>query len=335
MMRRGIISAGNWLVDTIKFIRTYPVAGNLVAIEKIESGFGGCAHNVLADLAHLESGIPLYAGGCVGNDAQGDDIMAAIERMGIDAEGMCRVDAATSYTDVMADMTTGTRTFFHHHGANALFGEEHIDKIKAEAKIFHLGYLLLLKRMDAADEEYGVVAARVLKSLQERGYLTSVDVVSEEGDRFREVILPCLKYMNYLIVNEVEAGACYGRALRNKEGEILLDEVESAARFLMEKGVNDAVVIHFPEGGFGLLADGEKCYEPSYRVPSSEIVSSVGAGDAFCAAMLYALHEQIPLREALQIANAAAWFNLHNATATDGAPTLKQIEAFFKERGIK
>ena len=334
-MRRGIVSAGNWLVDTIKFIRTYPAAGNLVTIEKIESGFGGCAHNVLADLAHLESGIPLYAGGCVGCDAQGDAIMAAIERMGIDAEGMCRVDAATSYTDVMADMTTGTRTFFHHHGANALFGGEQVEKIKAEAKIFHLGYLLLLKRMDAADEEYGIVAARVLDGLQRRGYLTSVDVVSEEGDRFREVILPCLKYMNYFIVNEIEAGACFGHSLRDAQGEILLDEVEAAARFLLEQGVNDAVVIHFPEGGFGMKASGEKCFEPSFRVAVSEIVSSVGAGDAFCAAMLYALHEELPLSRALQTANAAARFNLYNATATDGAPTLREIEEFLNEKGIK
>ena len=334
-MRRGIVSAGNWLVDTIKFIRTYPAAGNLVTIEKIESGFGGCAHNVLADLAHLESGIPLYAGGCVGCDAQGDAIMSAIERMGIDAEGMCRVDAATSYTDVMADMTTGTRTFFHHHGANALFGGEQVEKIKAEAKIFHLGYLLLLQRMDAADEEYGIVAARVLDGLQRRGYLTSVDVVSEEGDRFREVILPCLKYMNYFIVNEIEAGACFGRSLRDTQGEILLDEVEAAARFLLEQGVNDAVVIHFPEGGFGMKASGEKCFEPSFRVAVSEIVSSVGAGDAFCAAMLYALHEELPLSRALQTANAAARFNLYNATATDGAPTLREIEEFLNEKGIK
>lgn len=334
-MRRGIVSAGNWLVDTIKFIRTYPAAGNLVTIEKIESGFGGCAHNVLADLAHLDSGIPLYAGGCVGCDAQGDAIMSAIERMGIDSEGMCRVDAATSYTDVMADMTTGTRTFFHHHGANALFGGEQVEKIQAEAKIFHLGYLLLLQRMDAADEEYGIVAARVLDGLQRRGYLTSVDVVSEEGDRFREVILPCLKYMNYFIVNEIEAGACFGHSLRDAQGEILLDEVEAAARFLLEQGVNDAVVIHFPEGGFGMKASGEKCFEPSFRVAASEIVSSVGAGDAFCAAMLYALHEELPLSRALQTANAAARFNLYNATATDGAPTLREIEEFLNEKGIK
>ena len=334
-MRRGIVSAGNWLVDTIKFIRTYPAAGNLVTIEKIESGFGGCAHNVLADLAHLESGIPLYAGGCVGCDAQGDAIMSAIERMGIDAEGMCRVDAATSYTDVMADMTTGTRTFFHHHGANALFGGEQVEKIKAEAKIFHLGYLLLLQRMDAADEEYGIVAARGLDGLQRRGYLTSVDVVSEEGDRFREVILPCLKYMSYFIVNEIEAGACFGHSLRDAQGEILLDEVEAAARFLLEQGVNEAVVNHFPEGGFGMKASGEKCFEPSFRVAASEIVSSVGAGDAFCAAMLYALHEELPLSRALQTANAAARFNLYNATATDGAPTLREIEEFLNEKGNK
>ena len=45
-MRKGIVSAGNWLVDTIKFIGTYPTAGNLVTIERIESGFGGCSHNV-------------------------------------------------------------------------------------------------------------------------------------------------------------------------------------------------------------------------------------------------------------------------------------------------
>ncbi len=331
-MRKGIVSAGNWLVDTIKFIATYPTAGNLVTIERLESGFGGCSHNVLADLAHLKTDLPLYAGGCVGKDALGDDIMAGIEKLGINADGMCRVDAATSYTDVMADMKAGTRTFFHHRGANALLGEEHIDAIAAPAKIFHLGYLLLLDRMDAPDAEYGIVAARVLDKLQKRGYKTSVDVVSEEGDRFREVILPCLKYMDYFILNEVEAGACYGTSLRDKNGEILLDKVEEAAKFMLANGVKEACVIHFPEGGYAVKANGDSHYEPSLRIPASEIVSSVGAGDAFCATMLYALHEELPLQQSLRMANAAAWFNLHNATSTDGAPTLAQIEEFLSER---
>ena len=331
-MRRGIISAGNWLSDTIKFISHYPAVGNLVTIEKIDQGFGGCAHNVLADLARMQTGIPLYAGGCVGKDALGDEIFSTCEKLGINAEGICRVDAATSYTDVMADMSNGTRTFFHHRGANAEFGPEHVEKITAEAKIFHLGYLLLLDRMDAKDEEYGVVAARVLDGLQKRGYKTSVDVVSEEGNRFREVILPCLPYLDYFIVNEVEAGACFGRNLRDAEGNILLDEVKAAARFLMESGVGEAVAIHFPEGGYGLRKSGEECYEPSFRVEPKDIVSSVGAGDAFCAAMLYALHEELPLSKSLRVANAAARFNLFSATSTDGAPTIAEIEEFLSKQ---
>lgn len=330
-MRKGIVSAGNWLSDTIKFIGHYPAVGNLVTIEKIDQGFGGCAHNVLADLARMQTGIPLYAGGCVGKDALGDEIFSTCEKLGINADGMCRVDAATSYTDVMADMSNGTRTFFHHRGANAEFGPEHVEKIIAEAKIFHLGYLLLLDRMDAKDEEYGIVAARVLDGLQKRGYKTSVDVVSEEGNRFREVILPCLPYMDYFIVNEVEAGACVGHNLRDTDGNILLDEVKAAAHFLIENGVKEAVAIHFPEGGYGLHKSGEECFVPSFRVEPKDIVSSVGAGDAFCAAMLYVLHEELPLEKALRVANAAARFNLFSATSTDGAPTVAEIEEFLSE----
>ena len=326
-MRKGIIAAGNWVSDTVKFIRTYPTPGNLVTIERIEKGFGGCAHNVLADLARLKAGIPLYAGGCIGSDALGNELMQAIANLGIDSSALCRVDAATSYTDVMADTTTGTRTFFHHRGANAAFGPEHVEGINAPAKIFHLGYLLLLDRMDEQDEEYGVVAARVLKSLKERGYQTSVDVVSEEGDRFRRIVLPCLPYMDYLILNEVEAGACCAMTLRDEQGKILLPEVERAARYLMENGVGKACVIHFPEGGFG-LQDGTPVFVPSFHVPAEEIVSSVGAGDAFCATMLYALHEEIPMQKAISMANAAAWFNLHSATSTEGAPTLEEINQF-------
>ena len=64
------------------------------------------------------------------------------------------------------------------------------------------------------------------------------------------------------------------------------------------------------------------------HIPAEEIVSSVGAGDAFCASILYALHEGIPMEQAIRMGNAAAWFNLHNATSTGGAPTLEELNRF-------
>ena len=116
--RRGIISVGNWVVDTIKFIDRYPTKGNLTTIARVNEGLGGCAHNVLVDLAKLRSGIPLYAGGCIGNDDNGRMCLDACVCNGIDASNMHILDGeSTSYTDVMTETYGGAaRTFFHHRG---------------------------------------------------------------------------------------------------------------------------------------------------------------------------------------------------------------------------
>ena len=327
MERKGIISAGNWLVDSVKFIDVLPAKGNLTTITDVELGLGGCSHNVLVDLAKLKAGIPLYAGGCIGNDAYGKMVMDAIHENGIDDSNMDIIPgASTSYTDVMSE-TGGdkTRTFFHCRGANALLDIDHIRAMKSDAKIFHLGYLLLLDSLDKADPEYGVVAARALKELQEKGYKTSVDVVSEEGDRFRSIVRPCLKYIDYLIINEVEAGACTGITMRDSEGNIILENIFSAAEDLLKAGVGKYVVIHFPEGGLAVSSHGNRCFVPSDRVPKEEVVSSVGAGDAFCAGSLYAIHEGYDLDRLLCFANACARFNLYGATSTNAAPTLDKV----------
>lgn len=333
MSRKGIISVGNWLVDAIKFIDSYPARGNLSVIRRIEEGLGGCSHNVLVDLARLQSGLPLYAGGCIGDDRFGQMVMQAIEDNGIDGTNMTVLsEVPTSYTDVMSETGgAATRTFFHCCGANAELTPEMVLNTDVPARIFHLGYLLLLDKLDADDPDYGVAAARVLHGLLQKGYKTSVDVVSEEGDRFRKVVLPCLRYTDYFIVNEVEAGACLGINLRTASGELLWEEVEKAAVALLEKGVRELCVIHFPEGGVAVRKDGIACVKKSRTVPSSEIVSAVGAGDAFCAGCLYAIHENYPLDRMLEFANASARFNLFSATSTGGAPTLKDIESYLHE----
>ena len=330
--RKGIISAGNWVVDSVKFIDVLPEKGNLTTIRRVEEGGGGCSHNVLLDLAALKCGLPLYAGGCIGNDDHGKMLLDELEVSGIDHSNMKILDGeATSYTDVMTE-PGGARTFFHNRGANARLSVEDVLSCKTDAKKFHLGYLLLLDELDKDDPDYGIVAARVLDGLLKMGYKTSVDVVSEQGDRFQHVVKPCLKYTDYLIFNEVEAGACLGRDLRKADGTIDPEDVASAAAELMACGIRELVLIHFPEGGYALSKDGTGCYADSFSPPKSEIVSTVGAGDAFCAGALYAIHEGYSLRDTLDFANASARFNLFNPTSTGGAPEIGTIQEFLKTR---
>lgn len=332
--RKGIISVGNWIVDSIKFIDVYPSKGNLTSITKVDEGLGGCAHNVLADLASLKSGLPLYAGGCIGDDDHGKMCLDECSRLGIDSSNIHILEGeSTSYTDVMTETCGGAaRTFFHYRGANARLDVDTVLSCDCQARIFHLGYLLLLDSLDKEDPQYGVSAARALDALQKKGFKTSVDVVSEEGDRYRKVILPCLKYTDYFIINEVELGSCLGRPMRDTEGNILEDDVKKGAKELLDAGVGSLVVIHYPEGGVAASKDGRIVSAPSYSPAREEIISTVGAGDAFCAGALYAIHEGYSLEELLKFASASARFNLFSTTSTGGAPTLETIKNYYQNK---
>ena len=62
----------------------------------------------------------------------------------------------------------------------------------------------------------------------------------------------------------------------------------------------------------------------SVAVEPKNIVGSVGAGDAFAAGMLYALHENWPLQNALQLAHATAAASLRSATTVEAVETVEK-----------
>jgi sugar/nucleoside kinase (ribokinase family) len=325
--RRGILCAGNWIIDHVKLISFWPREENLATIVGEETGTGGSAYNVLVDLARFGAGVPLHGLGLVGEDADGRRILADCDRLGIDRR-LVRATAAasTAYTDVMSVVATGRRTFFHHRGANALLGPEHFPVEELSCRVANLGYLLLLDALDAPDPEWGTGAARVLARLRGAGIETSIDVVSEDSDRFRKVVAPALPHADNCIVNEIEAGRIAGRELRDRE-RLATAAVEAAARELLDLGVRRRVVIHAPEGAFGLERDGAAIWRPGFTVPAEEIRGTAGAGDAFMAGMLLGIHEGWDLERALAFASAAAVTCLFHPTTTGGVGSLAQIDA--------
>ena len=84
-------------------------------------------------------------------------------------------------------------------------------------------------------------------------------------------------------------------------------------------------MIHFPEGSLWRDQKGTEVYQSCLRVPKQSIVSSVGAGDAFCAGVLYGIHEGWPAEEALKIGSGAAAACLQAANTTDGVRSLAEI----------
>src|SRR5262249_54053325 len=150
---------------------------------------------------------PLFGAGLVGRDSLGEQILQDCKRRGIDVRHLgVTPKAPTSYTDVMTEQGHGRRTFFHARGANALWRGADLDFERVRHRIFHLGYLLLLDALDEPDPKFGTRAARLLAAAQAKGIKTSVDVVSEDSDRFSKIVVPALRHVDYCILNEIEAG---------------------------------------------------------------------------------------------------------------------------------
>jgi sugar/nucleoside kinase (ribokinase family) len=310
--KKGIAAAGNWIVDWVKIIDAYPVEERLANVISVTRGGGGGAHNVLIGLARMKAPFPLFGIGYVGNDDDGGFLIEEAKELKIDFSGIrVSLDVPTSFTDVMTVQSTGRRTFFHARGANALLEQGDIDP--GDCKILHLAYLLLLDKIDP-------VAPQLLSRLRSLGVKTSVDLVSETSERFMRIVYPALDHIDYLILNEIEAGEVSGHEIRREDGTFDMEELKAAARKLFR---DNLVVVHMPEGAFAVSKTEGELWVPSR--PVKTIVSAVGAGDAFAAGMLYGLHEEWPLAQCMDLAHAAAGACLGHSTTTGGLRPIHEL----------
>jgi sugar/nucleoside kinase (ribokinase family) len=333
--RRGLIAGGNWIIDLVKMIDVYPQPEQLANIRSQSEGTGGAPYNVLVDLARSGVPFPLYAAGLVGKDPLGQHILTTCREHKIDVQYLRSTPKApTSYTDVMTEQGHGRRTFFHARGANALWDGEDVDFKKLNVRIFHLGYLLLLDALDQPDGRYGTKAARLLARAQAAGVKTSADVVSEDSDRFPRIVNPALKHVDYCILNEIEAGKTTGFKVREPEGRLDTVALRHAAGALLQQGVRELVVVHFPEGAFARTRKGDDFWQASLRLPPKYIAGTAGAGDAFCAGVLYGLHEGWELQRCLLTGVCIAAASLAHATCTSGVKSLNTSLALAKKFGF-
>lgn len=314
--RNGIAVAGTVIVDRINEISAYPKSGELTQILSIQKAIGGCVPNVALDLKKICPALPVRVFGRVGNDEDGAYVRQTLEQSELDVTGLITDDTApTSFTEVMS-VTGGQRTFFTYSGASAAFGADDVNFGEELPAILHLGYFLLLQKVDDGD------GLEILKAAKAKGIRTSIDLVSENSDRY-SLVKPCLAYTDYLIVNELEAGMLAGMEPSN-------EKLEAIAKAIRAMGVREKVIIHKPDCAV-CLSDAGFTFLPSYALPAGFIKGTTGAGDAFCAGALYGVYAGWTDVQILEFASAAAVMALGSADATSGLVEEQEIKAFCKE----
>lgn len=328
--RRGILAAGNWIIDHVKQIDAWPAQDTLATICSQSDGNGGGPYNLLKDLAKLHCGFPLAGLGLIGNDADGESIQRDCRRHQIDISGLVATDQApTSYTDVMTVAQTGRRTFFHQHGANALFGAEHCTLDESQARIFYLGYMCLLHRLDAIASDGSTEATHVFRHAQRLGFVTVADLVSNKAADFRAIVVPSLPHLDYLFANEFELAQLTDGIASNDPNHLTIQ-----ARMLFDQGTSGSVIIHYPEGALCVRRGEAPIFQPAVRVPAQMVAGSAGAGDAFAAGFVLGIHEGWTPPRCLELAVCVAAVSLRDATCSAAVEPWEQCLAFGKSIGF-
>lgn len=128
----------------------------------------------------------------------------------------------------------------------------------------------------------------------------------------KKIAVAALKEADFFFVNELESSWILGY-------DVTVKNLNSAVRELAQLGCPGITVIHMPQKAAAYSAvEDQLVHHPAVALPTAKIVGTTGAGDAFAAGFLYAVHRDWPLEKCLQSATCVAAMSLSHATPSAG-----------------
>lgn len=305
---------GNYVVDVIaRPLERLPEPGRLMLIENMETHVGGNGSNTAGALGLL--GARVAAVGRVGADFYGRFLTDSLLGWGVRTESLIRDAVRATSVAIVAVDGAGERSFLHYTGANAAFGAADLNWDHfPQARHLHLGSYFVLPALD------GEPAAEVLREARRRGMTTSLDVCWDHGERWMDLLAPCLPYVDYFLPSEEEAIRITGE---NQPAEI--------CRALLARGCGAVVLKLGPRGSY--YSDGHANYStPAYR---AEVRDTTGAGDCFIAGFLHARLRSESLPEALRFGSACGARAVQAVGALTGLGLDSEIRAWAARQPVR
>lgn len=322
--RRGIVTGGTWCVDDNKVLTHWPEEDGLAEVLSVERHGGGSACSLAVDIKRLDPAMPVETIGVVADDEPGRFLLALAAGHGIDCHQLRVAEGETTpRTDAYASQRSRRRTHIYQLGAGRHLSPDHFDFARTNGRIFHAGLPGSHQVMDLPwqSDPNGWVA--VLRKARAAGLKTNIELASIAPDRNAALAMPCLPYLDFLVVNDLEISALSGIKTVSS-GVADATACERAARQVMEIGSPELVVVHCPAFAVAIARDGTALVRSSISIPASEVAGANGAGDAFAAGMLYGLHEQWSLYDTLGLAHATAAASLRSLGSSDSVGTWQE-----------
>ncbi|RON08535.1 ribokinase [Pseudomonas brassicacearum] len=302
-MPAKVVVVGSLNMDLVTRAQRLPRAGETLHGKSFATVSGGKGANQAVASARLGAQVSMI--GCVGNDAYGGQLRAALLAEQIDCRALTSVEGSSGVALIVVDDSSQNAIVIV-AGANSLLTPGVVagfDAVLAAADV-------IICQLEVPMQTVGYV----LKRGRELGKTVILNPAPATGP------LPADWYssIDYLIPNEGEASALSGLPVDS------LESAELAANQLIAAGAGKVIITLGAQGS--LFANGQSVEH--FPAPKVKAVDTTAAGDTFVGGFAAALASGKSEAWAIRFGQVAAALSVTRAGAQPSIPSLSDVQAF-------
>jgi ribokinase len=324
---RPVVVIGSLNLDRTFNVAAFPSAGVTQTVIRYAEGVGGKGANQAAASARM--GVATRMLGCIGQDAAGDSIAAALAEAGVETSALVRTSNAPTGNAAILLTPEGENSILVVPGANHVLAPEHL---RDQRELLASAAMLLLQ-METPLE----VLAEALAIAGPADVPVMLDPAPASA-------LPAelLRQLSWFTPNESEArfyldaaggpaggpaGDALGSDARGKAGlaRDLFCDPEAICRYFQSLGPKNVLLKLGARGAALLTGDGRFLL---VAAPKVTVADTTGAGDTLNGALAAMLALGRSEEDALRFAIAAASLSTTRPGALASLPTRSEVDSF-------
>ena len=292
-----VLNFGSLNIDYVYNVEHFVKKGETISSNMLNIFSGGKGLN--QSIALKKAGLNVYHAGAIGTD--GLFLKQILDDIGIDTSFLYTLQDVRTGNAIIQNDISGDNCIILYGGANKAITKDMIDNV---LKNFTDNDYLLLQN-EISEIPYIV----------EKAHNIGMKIILNPSPINENIFKINLDYIDYFILNEIEAKALVGN----------FDDKNTLCKKLNEKFKNASVVLTLGEDGSMYIGKEGIIKQDAYKV---NVVDTTAAGDTFTGYYLASILENLPIKTALDIASKASAIAVSKKGASPSIPNREDIENF-------
>lgn len=294
-----VLCFGSLNIDYTYKVDHFVKKGETLSSGSLQVFSGGKGLN--QSIALARAGAETYHAGSIGED--GRFLLEQLQDAGVDTRYVTVLETVRTGNAIIQNDKEGDNCILLYGGANQVVTTDQADAVLEH---FRKGDFLVLQN-----------EINELAYIMERAHERGMKIVLNPSPMDEKIQGLPLGYVDYFMLNEIEASQILGQETRGAEGVDL-------AKGILDRFADSAVVLTMGEHGSVYMDSRETITQPVYP---AETVDTTAAGDTFTGFFIGGILRGLTIRQAMDMASKAASIAVTRRGAAPSIPDLQEVGA--------